>query len=45
MRQFIDDAKKERAAHDAELEVKDTQESEQKTTAQQEGIKALRMLS
>ena len=44
MRQFIEDAEKGCGAHDAELEVKDTQESEQKKIAQQEGIKALRML-
>ena len=44
MRQFIEDAEKECTAHDAELEVKETQEAEQKKTTKQEGIKALRML-
>ena len=44
MRQFIEDAEKEKGSPDAELEVKDSSELEQKKNAQREGIKALRML-
>ena len=34
MRQFIEDAEKECAAHDAELEVKDLQDTKMKSTKQ-----------
>ena len=44
MRQFIEDAEKEKGSPDAEPEVKDSSEVEQKKSAQREGIKALRML-
>ena len=44
MRQFIEDVEKEKGSLDAELEVMDSSEKEQKTSAQQDAIKALRML-
>ena len=44
MRQFIDDAQKQRGSLDTELEVMDSPEAEQKKSAQQEAIKALRTL-
>ena len=44
MRQFIEDAEKEQGAHDTELEVMRSPEAEQKKSAQQEAIHALRML-
>ena len=44
MRQFIEDAEKERGSLNAELEVMSPAEAEQKKSAQQEAIKALRTL-
>ena len=35
MRQFIEDAEKEKGSHDAELEAMDSSEVEQKTSSQQ----------
>ena len=44
MRQFIADAEKEKGSLDTELEAMDSSALEQKTGAQQDAIKALRML-
>ena len=44
MRQFIEDAEKEKGSLDAELEVTDLSEAEQKKSVQQDAMKALRML-
>ena len=44
MRQFREDAEKERGSLNAELEVMSPAEAEQKKSAQQEAIKALRTL-